>query len=441
MVRGAGAGFPARTRIWAAGIGTATWRLPRRLLPAAKLPASMSKPWGWTMPSRHGTNPCSPIGTWRLQFLCLLGFSLGCSPAPPPPARPEAAEARLPAQALAGAPATPQEPCGTGDHSACSRLLAEYEQSQKTESEAKRLAAVLEPACAHGDGPSCLWLGMRALEAPQGAREPRTSSLYVRACELGEKDACVTLGSRVLRSPRDDAQAKLVLDAKRRACALGVTKECQDAALWLLEPYGFTRRTELPSRATDALALFSRACLAGVASSCLYAAGLSDSEGLPTHDLPRAATLLDQGCRLGDGCACTRRMARRAIGRGIPADPEAALTELDRACHANVESACHSAKLLDSTEPHPWDECNQDQDCILGSHSCDVWCSPCWGSPEGLNGKWAAAAARDCQRQKQKAQNRRGPRPKCAPCPPAPAAHFLLVPTGVACVARHCVAF
>lgn len=381
---------------------------------------------------------------WRICFLFLLGLTLECSPAKPPKVGPHPREAPLATQTPAGARANPEthpERCENGNAAACERLLAEYAHSQKTEDEKTELAAILEPGCADGYGPACHWLGMRSLQAPGGAREPRTLSLLDRACELGVADACVTLGSRLLQYPRDDDRTKLVLGAKRRACTLGVMKECQEAALLSLAPHGSAQRSELPSLAADALALFSRACLAGVASSCLYATGLSDSEGLATHDLPRAAALLDQGCKLGDAIACQRRMARRFIGRGVPAEPEAALTELQRTCDAGLDVACRIAKQLESTEPHPWDECSQDQDCTLGSRGCHVWCSPCWGVPEGLNGKWAAAAARDCTRQRQKAQSFRGPRPKCAACPPAPAAHFLLLPTGVACVARHCVAF
>lgn len=377
--------------------------------------------------------------TRRLPFALLLTL-LSCSSGSRAPVHPLAEQpppSARPAPCTAANLDTCREHCNSGDDSACSLLLLEYERSaQGLAKDGARLASACEPACERGHGACCYWLGMRSLQEPQGAQRPQTLSLLDRACELGESQACVALVTQLFQNPQDAERYPLALSARLRACKLGVTEHCRDAALFSLDPYQL-----VPSQGASALALFSIGCQSGDAISCAYAAGLSDSEEFLTPDLPRAAASLDQGCQLGDGSACVRRMARRAIGRGVPADAEGALTELRRACDAKVEAACRSISLLTSTEAHPWDECSQDQDCILGSRGCDIWCGSCWHPAEGLNAQWAAAAGRDCAKRAKDAERWKGPRPNCGPCPPAPRAAFLLEPSGVACVSRHCVAY
>lgn len=85
-----------------------------------------------------------------------------------------------------------------------------------------------------------------------------------------------------------------------------------------------------------------RACTGGVAEACT---GLAATYG-PEGDLPdeaRAAPLLSRACELGDAWGCTNYGTRLAGGRGVPADPVAALAAYRRGCDLGDGVGCSNA--------------------------------------------------------------------------------------------------
>jgi hypothetical protein len=379
------------------------------------------------------------LGAAPVLFTCVLG----CRPAGSVAAEPRSSQSpRVDTPSCtAHALGVCRERCASGDGPACTVLLLQYERSEKSPNEKATLTPVFEQACHREKGAACRWLAMRLLEEPGGSSQPRTVELLDRACTLSDVEACVVLGGPNFQHPQVDSMRERVFDAKKRACRLGVRGECREAALFVLEPYEYEGPKALALRASDALDSFVLACQAGDTEACSYAVGLSDSEGLPTYNVSRALELLDRACLQGNGESCKRAAARRWIGRGTPASPEAAMERLTNACAAGLSAACQSAEQMTAVRPSPSNECQSDEDCMLGSLNCDIWCSPCWRLAEGLGRKWAEKADRACTKSRVQAYRAAARRPTCARCPPPRPVSRLLQPAGVACIESRCVAF
>ncbi|HSD19549.1 MAG TPA: sel1 repeat family protein [Anaeromyxobacter sp.] len=120
-------------------------------------------------------------------------------------------------------------------------------------------------------------------------------------------------------------------DGGERACAAALEEACGSGRR--LACHGLARVLEAgvegepePARA---LALYARACAAGVADACEGAAELRDRRG----DREAARAALEEGCAIGSGRACARLAAEAA-------SPERARQLAERACDLGAPDGC-----------------------------------------------------------------------------------------------------
>jgi TPR repeat protein len=154
-----------------------------------------------------------------------------------------------------------------------------------------------------------------------------------------------------------------------RACAAALEEACNSGRR--LACHGLARVLEAgvegEPEPVRALALYARACAAGVADACEGAAELRDRRG--DHAAARAA--FEEGCAIGSGRACARlaaeagsperarRLAERAcdlgapdgciaLARDAPAARQKAL--LFQACRLGADAACATSALPEVEE-------------------------------------------------------------------------------------------
>jgi len=98
--------------------------------------------------------------------------------------------------------------------------------------------------------------------------------------------------------------------------------------------------------------LYQKACEGGDADTCVNWAGLYLGEGLP-EDLPRAAAILDRGCKSGSAMSCFNLASLHKSGQGVAKDPARASALLAESCRLGFKRACDPAVFVRPPTPEP----------------------------------------------------------------------------------------
>jgi TPR repeat protein len=185
-------------------------------------------------------------------------------------------------------------------------------------------------------------------------------ALALAAPDAPAPSACALLGAIFPSVPAPPGGEPACAAALGEACDSGRRLACHGLARVLEAGGGEPERER-------ALALFARACAAGVADACEGAAALHLRRG----DRGAARAALDEGCAIGSGAACARlaaetrsaqsarRLAERACDLGAAegcvalvrsAPPSRQAELLSRACRLGADAACAASALPDVEE-------------------------------------------------------------------------------------------
>jgi hypothetical protein len=149
-------------------------------------------------------------------------------------------------------------------------------------------AALLEGACAGGQGGACFELGVAYHEGTGVATDPeRHLGLMNRACVLGEPRGCAELAAAYIQSEaaEDDAKAPALFE---KACRAGVLQRspCREAGFLYVDG------RVVPADKAKGVQLLEASCALGDPASCWMAAGmLREGDGVPA-DTHLAAALV-----------------------------------------------------------------------------------------------------------------------------------------------------
>ncbi|MEW5851252.1 MAG: hypothetical protein AB2A00_20865 [Myxococcota bacterium] len=147
----------------------------------------------------------------------------------------------------------------------------------------------------------------------------------------------------LLVAPRADAAVK----KSGRELALGKAcddddgKSCRELAFYLLEEQDVTDRV-----ARRVVSLLDRGCTLKDGPACSRLAAELSSGVLTRKDPARAAELNQKGCNLGDVQACTQLGVAYIEGNGVEASYSKAVPLLKLACSEDNAAGCHHLGLL-----------------------------------------------------------------------------------------------
>lgn len=229
--------------------------------------------------------------------------------------------------------------CDQGDTNACYRvgkLLMDGNPSP-TQAQVQEASRRFDVACDAGEADACFALGVAAKTGAFGKRDlVRASRLLTDACNHDNATACYELAD--LQSAPNTALTDPVKAQKTydKACSLRVGAACAKLADVYAHGIGVTKNS------AKARALYAAACDLDQTQSCL-ALGQQQLE----RDPEAASATLQKACDANIPTACFER-ALLLEGRtpGVTAEPEAALTLYQQACVAKVARACTYAGLL-----------------------------------------------------------------------------------------------
>ena len=163
---------------------------------------------------------------------------------------------------------------------------------------AARALPWLDKACTGGDPDGCvdfaayLWLGIAGVASDR----PRAEKLLADACKRRHGPAC----GRLAVAQRSTGRLKAAARSSRKACDLGDIATCASWAERRLA--GGPGRSEGRAIASD----LRRACVGGLASSCLSLGDVfADGKGV-TANADMAVRWHITGCRAGEHMACAR---------------------------------------------------------------------------------------------------------------------------------------
>ncbi len=221
-------------------------------------------------------------------------------------------------------PARAQEPGGPSPHwpnpadydyrvySPILTVQASRDKPVKRQAEEVQAADAAQAGCDVGDLAACIALG-EAYELGAGREQvrPVAAVLYTQACDGGFGDGCTRLGM-LARIGMDEANA------------------------------------------TDARALFDRACRLGSLEGCAQSAVAIASDPVDPAGPGRAVALLRDFCAKGEGSACRELGSLLLLNARSGADTGEALRLLDGECKADDVEACEALLNIDPDAPaHP----------------------------------------------------------------------------------------
>jgi hypothetical protein len=177
-------------------------------------------------------------------------------------------------------------------HSLCEQAVGDGKASERASEPEKSL----EDSCNEGKGRDCMDLAAKHLKGRGVDKSDALAAKYLdKACEHGEAVGC-EMFAKMLRDGRGaaaDPERARKLFAK--ACDAGAFGACTSLGLEAME-----------SDKTKGVAFLTKACGGDDALGCMGLGALYlHGNGVP-KDLPKARSLLDKSCRLGQESACEK---------------------------------------------------------------------------------------------------------------------------------------
>ncbi len=195
--------------------------------------------------------------------------------------------------------------CVGGDVNACVQIAEMYATGTRVPRDMTRAAEMYQHACDHGAVEVCNTLGEiyeRGQQFDGGMQ--RAEDLFRMACGGSSQAGCTNLG--LVLASRDDKKGAVALFD--RACSAGLPAGCHHLAK------AFERGDGVPASLARAIELHEKACGDAFADSCLALGDLFISAGRVERDAARAARyygsalkLYDASCEAGHDRDCTER--------------------------------------------------------------------------------------------------------------------------------------
>lgn len=276
---------------------------------------------------------------------------------------PVAASAQTsPSPVPAGLPG--QLACDSGDAGACLALANAYAEAEGVPKDPFRASQLYRRGCDLGHAEACMFLA-EAYRTGNGTRADQAVALdlYVRACELKNGLACRSVGDLYTMGTVGLVDGKSAGVWYRMGCDLGDAQACTAAGLWVERGDG-AAIIDLPT----SVQLFERGCLGGHLRACTLLAERAErgSDGL-AKDPHQAIEWYAKACVAPfDPQGCRELGRAQLAGKLLPADLDAGLLNLDRACYQNDAIACRYLSLETYRR-------KQDQEALLaGERGCDL---------------------------------------------------------------------
>lgn len=242
------------------------------------------------------------------------------------------------AKLMGQAVALHEQACRSGDRRACSRLFAIFATGDGVAREPSRATRFAERACLLGDQPACLPAGRWYLTGESGERDAkRAVDLLERACEgKGSGPGCCALATTYASGTGVVANPARAGSLFQKACSLGEGHACILSS---------AKREETSKRVGDALMAFAESCAHPYPpEACSRGCELNDPRSRERRDA--ALHILQAACDESDGTACLVLGLAYDQALGVKWDSEKARGFLEKACAANVPTACYRLAYL-----------------------------------------------------------------------------------------------
>ena len=225
--------------------------------------------------------------------------------------------------------------CDLGSAEGCSNSGWAYLTGRGVASDASLGIGFLARAC-DTDPSVCVDIGTLFMQGADHlqADVTRAGVAFDRGCGSGVAEACFALGHMWLDGEGTAHDRGLAKQAFERGCALGDQQVCSDLAFVLAGDAG-------PGDAERARVMWDSACEAGIGLACANLATALDST--VEADVVQASALLERGCSLAYGPACTERGRRFTVGGGIVVDLPQAASYFVLGCLAGDAAGCAEA--------------------------------------------------------------------------------------------------
>lgn len=196
----------------------------------------------------------------------------------------------------------------------------------------------LRPLCDVGEADACGVLArLHFMEGEaEGEGDVRARTLYERGCNLGSGSACNSYGMMTAAGLGGARAVSLAYDGFRRGCDMGEHEACMNAAWMEAQDLVHGQDPGLAQRQLKA------ACARGDGESCHRASQLVSRDG----DSDEAQTLMERGCRLGEGEACAALAAWVLESQGNLGGGPRALELAAYACQSYSGAGCMLAGSL-----------------------------------------------------------------------------------------------
>lgn len=248
-----------------------------------------------------------------------------------------------------------QRACDRSDADACHNLALAYQQGTGVTKDLSKTLDLLQKACSIDPVVSCSYLGGLYDAGEVVAQdEPRAIELFHRACGVGEPNGCYNFAVKLMMGEALVRDSTLAARLFEKVCNTDVTNgEGATAKHLSCHNLGalYASGDGVPKSEERALALFTKACDLGDATSC-HNLGVAYSlvEGA-THDLPKAIQLFEKACAAGMAASCTNLGNFYLEGKGVKLDRQQAVELFKKACSGGSEKGCSRLADLKGATP------------------------------------------------------------------------------------------
>ncbi len=194
----------------------------------------------------------------------------------------------------------------------------------------------LSKSCSMGSKQGCFFLAEMFLSGVEGVPQniPRAEAAAKRGCVFGEGSACLLL-VKLYTTNRDYIDKKRATEYALHACGFGEEEGC------ILGAELISRKNVSPSVVDKWATLAVRVCNKGSLPVCSTVGAFLLSGRAGDKNIPKGIEILKFTCSQGEavGCYTVGIVLSKGV-KGHPADPEAALAYLQRACKLKHKQAC-----------------------------------------------------------------------------------------------------